>query len=364
MIRVAVVGVGNCASSLMQAVTMNETRCITPTINGLTVADIDVVCGFDVDSRKVHQTLAVAAAKNNAVMRASLSRFHGPVYLGPRLDGVAEHMCDEDGFLPHIDTVGVDVVEALREHDVDVVVNYLPVGSEQAARRYARSAALAGCAFVNCMPTFLSVDHEVQRMYETRGLAFIGDDVKSQLGATIVHRALAELFKMRNVKLSRTYQLNTGGNTDFRNMLERARLVSKKISKTQAVTSVAPPIAAEHLHIGPSDFVPWLGDTKMAFIRMEGEGCMGAPIEIELKLTVEDSPNSAGVVLDCIRHAHIATINMPMGGGGALRYASAAYMKSPPCMEMSDFNAMSAIEAIACGEMDDVVYQGGHADEL
>ena len=351
-IRVAIAGVGNCASSLIQGVeyyrTRNTSQCqglMHESIGGWGVSDIQVVAAFDIDRRKVGQQLekAVFAEPNCArVFQSELPPSGVIVQMGPVLDGVAEHMAqygEDEAFRP-ADESPVDVVAALRAAQVDVLICYLPVGSEQAVRHYAQACLEAGVAMVNCVPVFLASDTEWADRFKSAGLPIIGDDIKSQVGATIVHRTLGRLFADRGIKLERTYQLNTGGNTDFLNMLERARLQSKKRSKTESVQSQLDERLDGHdIHIGPSDYVPWQDDNKIAFIRMEGRGFGDAPLELELRLSVQDSPNSAGVVVDAVRCAKLGLVR---GLSGPLEAPSAYYMKSPP-RQMRDDAALRAL---------------------
>jgi myo-inositol-1-phosphate synthase len=339
-IRVGIVGVGNCAMSLVQGVGFYRDAKPTERVPGLMhtvlggyhVGDIRFVCGFDIDIRKVGRDLseAVFAPPNNALRFADVHHLDAPVYRGPTLDGISpsmEQMAPERRFVPSLDDP-VDVVERLREHQVEVLLLYLPVGSEQAARFYAEAALEAGCAVVNCLPVFLASDPHWAKRFEERGLPILGDDIKSQVGATIVHRSLARLFEDRGVSLAHTYQLNVGGNTDFLNMLERSRLSSKKTSKTAAVQAeLTEPLAEEDIHIGPSDYVPFLKDNKVCFLRMEGRGFGNAPVEIEVRLSVQDSPNSAGVVIDAVRCARLA---LDRGEAGAITGPSSYFFKHPP----------------------------------
>jgi myo-inositol-1-phosphate synthase len=336
-IRVALVGVGNCANALLQGLSYYDDPGRTaglmhPKIGPYTVGDIEVVAAFDVIRGKVGQSLrdAAYAEPNDTLDFASIAANRDVlVKRGPTLDGLGVYLRERvvESTLP-----SVDIADALRETGAEVVVNYLPVGSEFAARHYAGAALEAHCAFVNCMPTFIASDREWEARFRRAGLPIVGDDVKSQVGATIVHRALAQLFRDRGVGLDRTMQLNVGGNSDFLNMLQRDRLTSKKISKTQAVTSIAGvTFASGDIHVGPSDHIPWLTDRKWAYVRLEGLGFGGAPLNAELKLEVWDSPNSAGVVVDAIRCAKLA---LDRGESGALRAVSAYLMKSPP--EQSD----------------------------
>ncbi|KLU11086.1 inositol-3-phosphate synthase, partial [Kocuria sp. SM24M-10] len=312
-IRVAVAGVGNCASSLIQGVHFYADADPGQTVPGLMhvvfgdyhVSDVQFVAAFDVDAAKVGVDLceAIGAGRNNTLAFASVPHTGVTVQRGPTLDGLGAYyreMIQESAAEP------VDVAAALREAQVDVLVSYLPVGSEAADRFYAQAALDAGVAFVNALPVFIASTEEWAQKFTAAGVPIVGDDIKSQIGATITHRVLAKLFEDRGYVLDRTYQLNVGGNMDFMNMLERTRLESKKISKTQAVTSnVVREFGTEEVHIGPSDHVPWLNDRKFAFVRLEGHGFGDAPISLEYKLEVWDSPNSAGVIIDAIRAAKI-----------------------------------------------------------
>ncbi len=351
-IRVAIAGIGNCASSLIQGIEYYRTRntsqlqgLMHESIGGWGASDIEVVAAFDIDRRKVGHPLekAVFAEPNcTRVFQPVLPPSGVTVQMGPVLDGVAEHMAqyDEDEAFRLADESPVDVVAALRTSRAEVLVCYLPVGSEHAVRHYARACLEAGVAMVNCVPVFLASDTEWANRFRSAGLPIIGDDIKSQVGATIVHRALGRLFADRGIKLDRTYQLNTGGNTDFLNMLERARLQSKKRSKTESVQSQLDERLDRHdIHIGPSDYVPWQDDNKIAFIRMEGRGFGDAPLELELRMSVQDSPNSAGVVIDAVRCAKLGLVR---GLAGPLEVPSAWYMKSPP-RQMRDDAAFLAL---------------------
>jgi len=343
-IRVAIVGVGNCASSLVQGLyhysrrtNMPQPGLITPVLGGYTPADIEIVGAFDITEDKVGLTVDEAIYEHpNCTMEfvsyEDLPEGDALVYRGPTLDGLGRYLKE---YLTESPDEPVDVAAKLREMQADVVVNYLPVGSEEAARHYAEAALSAGCAFVNCMPAFIASDQFWAERFKMAGVPIVGDDIKSQFGATILHRALVQLMRERGIAIMHTSQLNVGGNTDFLNMLERDRLVSKKISKTRAVTSVMgpTPIHSDNVHVGPSDHVPWLGDRKWAHIRVEGEGYGGAPMSIEVKLEVWDSPNSAGVVTDAIRCAALA---QDRGEGGPVYAASAYYMKSPPVQHDDD----------------------------
>ena len=355
-IRVAIVGVGNCASSLVQGVTHYADAEPTDTVGGLMhvqfgdyhVSDIEFVAAFDVDAAKVGLDLADAinASENNTIRIADVAPTGVAVQRGVTLDGLGKYYREtvEESAQPP-----VDVVEALKDAEVDVVVSYLPVGSEEADRFYAQCAIDAGCAFVNCLPVFIASDPAWAQRFADAGLPVIGDDVKSQIGATITHRVLARLFEERGITLDRTYQLNVGGNMDFKNMLERERLVSKRISKTRAVTSnVEKEFADKDIHIGPSDYVGWLNDRKFAFVRLEGRNFGGAPVALEYKLEVWDSPNSAGVVIDAIRAARIG---LDRGIGGPLLSPSSFFMKSPP-QQRHDEYAMASTEDFIAGRVE------------
>ena len=352
-IRVAIAGVGNCASALVQGVEYYRTRnaaaeagLMHEEIGGWRPSDVEVVAAFDVDRRKVGQPLeeAVFAAPNCARrFQPSLPASGVRVRMGPVLDGVADHMerhGDPEAFRV-ADEAPVDVGAALRESGAEILVCYLPVGSERAVRHYAEACLDAGVALVNCVPVFLASDPGWAARFRAAGLPLVGDDVKSQVGATIVHRTLSRLLADRGVALDRTYQLNTGGNTDFLNMLERSRLQSKKKSKTEAVQSqLDERLEAREIHIGPSDYVPWQDDNKVAFIRLEGRGFGGAPLEIELRMSVQDSPNSAGVVIDALR---CTKLGLERGAAGPLEAPSAYFMKSPP-RQMRDDTARREVE--------------------
>ncbi|MEJ2120856.1 MAG: inositol-3-phosphate synthase [Alphaproteobacteria bacterium] len=359
-IKVAIAGVGNCASALVQGLEYYRDRTgsaaegiITPQIGPYSCGDIEVVAAFDIDSRKVGYQLeeAIFAAPNCArVFQHALPVSKVIVQMGPILDGVAEHMAeydDDQAFRPS-DDHPVDVAEVLRQSDADILVCYMPVGAEKAVQHYAQACIDAGVAMVNCVPVFIASDPEWAKRFREAQLPIIGDDIKSQVGATIVHRALARLFGDRGVSIDRTYQLNTGGNTDFLNMLERKRLSSKKKSKTESVQSqLDHEIDARQIHIGPSDYVPWQEDNKICFIRMEGQGFGGAPIELELRLSVQDSPNSAGVAMDAIRFAKLA---LDRGLSGPLDAPSGYYMKRPP-VQMRDSVARELCQAFIEGEI-------------
>ena len=331
----AIVGVGNCASSLVQGVEFYKNAKDDEFIPGLMhvklggyhIRDVTFTAAFDIDKNKVGKDLgeAIYAKPNNTIKFADVPRLGVPVQRGMTHDGLGKYLSEVIEKHP---SHSVDVSHVLKETKTDVVLNYLPVGSEFATKWYVEQALDAHCAVVNCIPVFIAREKRWQQIFERRGLPVIGDDIKSQVGATIVHRVLTQLFRDRGVKLERTVQLNVGGNTDFLNMLERERLESKKISKTGAVTSVLDyKLPPENVHIGPSDYVPWLLDRKWAYIRLEGTTFGNVPLNIELKLEVWDSPNSAGVVIDAIRCAKLA---LDRGLSGALKAPSAYFMKSPP----------------------------------
>jgi myo-inositol-1-phosphate synthase len=334
-VRVGIVGVGNCASSFVQGLSYYRDANANEPVPGLMntelggyhVGDIEISSAFDIGAAKVGRDLAeaIVAPPNNTQRFAEVAETGIVVQRGKTLDGLGKYLRDE---IPESDAPEADVARVLSDSRTDVVVSYLPVGSQAATEYYAEQALEAGCAFVNCIPVFIASRPEWRRRFEMKGLPIIGDDIKSQVGATIVHRVLANLFRERGVRLDRTYQLNFGGNSDFQNMLERERLESKKISKTQAVTSQLDiPLPPENVHVGPSDFVPWLSDRKWAYIRMEGTTFGGVPLNLELKLEVWDSPNSAGIVIDAVRCAKLAR---DRGIGGALIGPSSYFMKSPP----------------------------------
>ena len=340
-IRVAIVGVGNCSSSLVQGVQhYSDARGDEPipglmhnVLGGYGVGDVEFVCAFDVDANKVGRDLgeAIFRLPNNTMRFADVPSLGAPVLRGPTFDGLGQYYRAE---VTESDDEPADVAAELRERGVDVLVSYLPVGSERATRHYVEQALEAGVAVVNCIPVFIASDPEWERRFKEAGLPIVGDDIKSQVGATIVHRQLAKLFEDRGIRIDKTYQLNFGGNMDFRNMLERERLASKKLSKTNSVRSnVSQEIADHDIHIGPSDHVSWLDDRKWAYIRLEGHGFGGAPMSVELKLEVWDSPNSAGVVVDAVRCCKLA---MDRGVGGALVGPSAYLMKSPPVQYPDD----------------------------
>jgi len=352
-VRVAIAGVGNCASSLVQGVTYYRDARPDDEVPGLMhvvlggyhVRDLEFVAAFDVDAAKVGVDLgkAVFAGQNNTVKFAEPGELAVQVQRGPTFDGLGEFYRDTVEESP---AEPVDVAQALRDARADVLVSYLPVGSEQAQRHYAEACLMAGVGFVNAIPVFIASDPAWAQRFHDAGVPIVGDDIKSQVGATIVHRILTRLFEDRGVELDRTYQLNFGGNMDFKNMLERARLKSKKISKTQSVTSQFDRgIEPDNVHIGPSDHVPWLDDRKWCYIRMEGRNFGDVPLNLELKLEVWDSPNSAGVIIDAVRCAKVA---LDRGEGGPLLGPSAYFMKSPP-VQYRDEQAREMVEAFARG---------------
>ena len=338
-VRVAIVGVGNCATSLVQGVEYYKDADPTGTVPGLMhvqfgdyhVGDVEFVAAFDVDAKKVGFDLADAtrASENNTIRITDVPPTGITVQRGHTLDGLGKYYLET---IEESDAAPVDVVQVLKDTQADVLVSYLPVGSEEADKFYAQCAIDAKVAFVNALPVFIASDPEWAKKFEDAGVPLIGDDIKSQVGATITHRVMAKLFEDRGVTLDRTYQLNVGGNMDFKNMLERDRLQSKKVSKTQAVTSnlsgsLAGKVEDKNVHIGPSDYVAWLDDRKWAYVRLEGRAFGDAPLNLEYKLEVWDSPNSAGIIIDAIRAAKIAK---DRGIGGALLSASSYLMKSPP----------------------------------
>jgi myo-inositol-1-phosphate synthase len=354
-VRVAVVGVGNCASSLVQGVEYYRNADPASVVPGLMhvmfgpyhVRDVQFVAAFDVDAKKVGFDLseAIGASENNTIKITDVPPTGVTVQRGPTLDGIGRYYSET---ITEAEGDPVDVVGALREADVDVLVSYLPVGSEEADKFYAQCAIDAGVAFVNALPVFIASDPDWAKKFEDAGVPIIGDDIKSQVGATITHRVLAHLFEERGVVLDRTYQLNVGGNMDFKNMLERDRLESKKKSKTQAVTSnVQHDLGSRNVHIGPSDYVQWLDDRKWAYVRLEGRAFGDVPLNMEYKLEVWDSPNSAGIIIDAIRAAKIA---LDRGLGGPILSASAYLMKSPP-QQMPDAQGRAAVEAFIANEV-------------
>jgi len=355
-IRVAIVGVGNCAASLVQGVHYYKDADPAETIPGLMhvefgqyhVGDVEFVAAFDVDGKKVGVDLsdAILASENNTIKIADVPPTGVTVQRGHTLDGLGKYYLET---IEQSTEEPVDVVQALKDAKADVLVCYLPVGSQQAAEFYAQAAIDAGVAFVNALPVFIAGTKEWADKFTAAGVPIVGDDIKSQIGATITHRVMAKLFEDRGVTLDRTYQLNVGGNMDFKNMLERDRLESKKISKTQAVTSnVEAELAAKDVHIGPSDYVQWLDDRKWAFVRLEGRNFGDAPVSLEYKLEVWDSPNSAGVIIDAIR---AAKIGLDRGIGGPLLSASSYFMKSPP-EQFNDDLAREKVEAFIRGDLE------------
>jgi myo-inositol-1-phosphate synthase len=334
-VRVGIVGVGNCASSFVQGLSYyRDARGNEPVpglmnveLGGYHVGDVEVASAFDISAAKVGRDVseAIFATPNNTQRFAAVPESGIRVHRGPTLDGLGKYLRD---VIEESPDDADDVTDVLRRSGTEVLVSYLPVGSQRATEFYAERALEAGCAFVNCIPVFIASNPDWRRRFEERRLPIVGDDIKSQVGATIVHRVLANLFRERGVRLDRTYQLNFGGNTDFQNMLERERLESKKISKTQAVTSQLDiPLAPGDVHVGPSDHVPWLTDRKWAYIRLEGTTFGGVPLSAEVKLEVWDSPNSAGIVIDAVRCAKLA---LDRRIGGALTGPSSYFMKSPP----------------------------------
>lgn len=357
-VRVAIIGVGNCASAFVQGVHYYKDAPEDEEVPGLMhvnlggyhIRDIEFTAAFDVVDTKVGLDLseAIFAHPNNTIKFADVPKLGVKVYRGMTHDGLGKYLKNVVRKAPGSTD---DIVRILKETRTDVVVNYLPVGSEMATKWYVEQVLDAGCAFVNCIPVFIASQEYWDRRFRERGLPVIGDDIKSQVGATITHRVLTKLFHDRGVRLDRTYQLNFGGNMDFYNMLERERLESKKISKTGAVTSQLPYELEEgNIHVGPSDYVPWLTDRKWCYIRMEGRAFGDVPLNLELKLEVWDSPNSAGVVIDAVRCAKLA---LDRGIAGALKAPSAYFMKTPP-VQFSDDEAHRLTEAFIAGEIEDV----------
>jgi myo-inositol-1-phosphate synthase len=357
-IRVAIAGVGNCASSLVQGLTYYHAANGVKPIPGLMhsklgpyyVKDLTVACAFDVDQRKVGKDVseAILAKPNCTAVFSNVPVLEAPVYMGPIHDGVAPHMekyPEDVRFIPSKQKA-VDVAKKLKEHEVDVLVSYLPVGSQKATEHYAKACLDAGVAFVNCIPVFIASDPAWGKKFTEKKVPALGDDIKSQVGATIVHRVLTRLFEDRGVQITSTYQLNVGGNTDFLNMLDRSRLASKKVSKTEAVQSqMAERLGDGNIHIGPSDYVPWLKDNKVCFIRIEGKKFGDVPITLEARLSVEDSPNSAGVVIDAIRVAKLA---LDRGVGGPITSGSSYFFKHPP-VQYTDNEARKRLEGFIAG---------------
>ena len=356
-IKVAIAGVGNCASSLLQGIEYyrnnlsEDIGLMHRELGGFGPEDIQFVAAFDIDVRKVDRPLhkAIFAPPNcTKEIWKNVPNLGVTIQMGPILDGVADHMKGyhpDRTFVP-AEAEPVDVEKILGDSGAEMLLNYMPVGSEEAARHYAEACLSSGVSFINCMPVFIVSDPVFAKRFTDAGIPVIGDDVKAQLGATILHRTLAKLFEDRGVKIKRTYQLNTGGNTDFLNMLERSRLHSKKISKTSAVQSqLEHPLEPDNIHIGPSDYVPWQEDNKLCFLRIEGEGFGGIPLEIEARLSVEDSPNSAGVVIDAMRLCRIAR---DRGEAGPLYPVSAYFMKHPP-IQIPDNCAKQLLEEFMAG---------------
>jgi myo-inositol-1-phosphate synthase len=355
-IRVAIVGVGNCANSLVQGVTYYKDAAIDQEIPGLMHAvvgeyhinNVKFVAAFDVDAKKVGLDLseAIWASENNTIKFSDVAKTGVPVLRGVTLDGLGKYYKET---IQESTAAPVDVVATLKAEEVDVLICYLPVGSEEAAKYYAQCALDAGCAFVNALPVFIASDPVWARKFEDAGLPIVGDDIKSQVGATITHRIMAKLFQDRGVHLDRTYQLNVGGNMDFKNMLERDRLESKKISKTNSVTSqLEHDLGAKNVHIGPSDYIPWLDDRKWAYVRLEGRAFGDVPLNLEYKLEVWDSPNSAGVIIDALR---CAKIGLDRKVGGALLSPSSYFMKTPP-VQYTDEQAHNKVEDFISGKLE------------
>ena len=355
-IRVAIVGVGNCANSLVQGVTYYKDAALDQEIPGLMHAvvggyhinNVKFVAAFDVDAKKVGLDLseAIWASENNTIKFSDVAKTGVPVQRGVTLDGLGKYYKET---IQESTAAPVDVVAALKEEQVDVLICYLPVGSEEAAKYYAQCAIDAGCAFVNALPVFIASDPVWAKKFEDAGLPIVGDDIKSQVGATITHRIMAKLFQDRGVHLDRTYQLNVGGNMDFKNMLERDRLESKKISKTNSVTSqLDHDMGAKNVHIGPSDYIPWLDDRKWAYVRLEGRAFGDVPLNLEYKLEVWDSPNSAGVIIDALR---CAKIGLDRKVGGALLSPSSYFMKTPP-VQYTDEQAHTKVEDFISGKLE------------
>jgi myo-inositol-1-phosphate synthase len=354
-IRVAIVGVGNCANSLVQGVTYYKDAkpdveipgLMHPVVGGYHISDVKFVAAFDVDSKKVGLDIvdAMWASENNTIKFSDVAKTGVTVERGHTLDGLGKYYRET---ITESTAAPVDVVASLKEKKVDVLICYLPVGSEEAAKFYAQCALDAGCAFVNALPVFIASDPVWAKKFEDAGLPIVGDDIKSQVGATITHRIMAKLFQDRGVHLDRTYQLNVGGNMDFKNMLERDRLESKKISKTQSVTSqLDHDLGAKNVHIGPSDYVQWLDDRKWAYVRLEGRAFGDVPLNLEYKLEVCDSPNSAGVIIDALR---CAKIGLDRKIGGPLLSPSSYFMKSPP-VQYTDEQAHQKTEDFISGKL-------------
>lgn len=356
-IKIAIAGVGNCASSLLQGIEKyknspdNTIGLLDYEVGGYKPGDIEVVAAFDVDKRKVGKKLkeAVFARPNcTTVFYDNLPDYPIKVQMGPVLDGVSEHMADYDTDKSFVvaKQEPCDVAKVLKENGAEMLINYLPVGSAEAVEFYANACLEAGVGFINAMPVFIASDEKWAKKFRDKNIPIIGDDVKSQLGATVIHRTLTKLFESRGVMLDRTYQLNFGGNTDFLNMLNRGRLSSKKISKTQSVQSeLKTALAEDNIHIGPSDYIPWLRDNKICHIRMEGRGFGGVPLTLDVKLSVEDAPNSGGVMIDAIRCMKLA---LDRNIGGNLNAISAFSMKSPP-VQYTDTEAIKMVGKFVSG---------------
>ena len=355
-IRVAIVGVGNCANSLVQGVEYYKDAAIDQEIPGLMhavvggyhISSIKFVAAFDVDAKKVGLDLADAiwASENNTIKFSNVAKTGVTVMRGSTHDGLGKYYKET---ITESDAPAVDMVKALKDEAVDVLICYLPVGSEVAAKFYAQCAIDAGCAFVNALPVFIASDPVWEKKFADAGLPIVGDDIKSQVGATITHRIMAKLFQDRGVHLDRTYQLNVGGNMDFKNMLERDRLESKKISKTNSVTSqLDHDMGDKNVHIGPSDYIPWLDDRKWAYVRLEGRAFGDVPLNLEYKLEVWDSPNSAGVIIDALR---CAKIGLDRKIGGALLSPSSYFMKTPP-VQYTDEAAHNKVEDFISGKLE------------
>jgi myo-inositol-1-phosphate synthase len=363
-IKIAIAGLGNCACSLIQGLeyykSKNQDNCVGLMrwdIGDYKPGDIEVVAAFDIDQRKVGKDVAEAIFQLpncTKIFCREIPKTNVIVKMGRVLDSIAEHMKDYDDNYTFLlssqkESTKEELVQELKKSKADIFVNYLPVGSEKAAKFYAECALEAEVGFINCIPVFIASDPEWSIKFEKKGIPIIGDDIKSQMGSTIIHRVLTNLFKIRGVKLMRTYQLNTGGNTDFLNMLDRSRLISKKISKTEAVQSqTAVHLSNENIHIGPSDWVPWQKDNKLSFIRMEGNIFGNIPMNLELRLSVEDSANSAGIVIDAIRCCKLA---LDRNEGGVLYYPSAYFTKHPP-IQYTDVEAYRLTEEFINGNMD------------
>lgn len=360
-IKIAIAGVGNCASSLVQGLfyykDIENNNEIVPglmhnVLGGYAISDIKPVVAFDIDARKVGRDLSEAIfAKPNCtkIFQKEIPNMNVEVQMAPVLDGVAAHMQDysDDRSFRKSNASPVDLKKTLEESGAEILLNYLPVGSEDAVKHYAKVCLEANVSMINCMPVFIASDPSWEKRFRDKGIPIVGDDIKAMVGATITHRTLAKLFSDRGVKIDRTYQLNTGGNTDFLNMLERSRLKSKKISKTQSVQSQLPtPLHPDNIHIGPSDYVPWQNDNKICFLRIEGRKFGDVPVEIEARLSVEDSPNSAGVAIDAVRCAKLA---LDRGVGGELTSISSYTMKRP-AQQYPDTLSRQMVEEFIKGE--------------